>query len=147
MKSSFCSLFQMLVVREMGTFSRCFVHTPLADSQDNLEIKSSVHMEIECSQNGLEGICTQNGHIKDLTAAQTGQPNTTKWCWGRACIHSEVTHVTSTQRHLTSRSREPCRRLCHTAGELTSPTGGEQLEKLYCQRGMPLASGCSVGEL
>lgn len=34
-----------------------------------------VFMEIEHSQNSLESVCTQNGHVKDLTAAQTEQPN------------------------------------------------------------------------
>lgn len=37
-------------------------------------------MEIGYSQNGLESVCSQNDHIKDLTAAQTGQPNITKGC-------------------------------------------------------------------
>lgn len=102
-----------------------------------------VFMEIEHSQNGLEGVCTQNGHIKDLTAAQTGQPNLTKRCWGRACTHSEMSRVTSTQCQLTARWGA----LSHRAGGLTLLTGGEQLVNLNWQRGMPLTSGCSAGEL
>lgn len=104
-------------------------------------------MEIEHSQNGQEGVCTQSGGIKDPAAAQAGQPSLTKGCWGRACRHSEMSHVTSTQCHLTSRYRRPCGGLCDRAGVLTPLTGGEQLENLYCQRGMALTSGCSAGEL
>lgn len=71
-------------------------------------------MEIEHSQNGLERVCTQNGHIKDPTAAQAGQPSPRKGSWGRACTHSEMSHVTHTRCHLTSRYKGPCGGLCDT---------------------------------
>lgn len=87
-------------------------------------------MEIEYSQNDLEGVCAQNDHIKDLIAAQTGQPNTTK-----DAEEGSVPTVSCHMRPALSATsllgtEELGRGLCHTAGELTSLTGGEQLENL-----------------